>query len=426
MKKTLITLGALATIANASSFTQTAFNPDISLIIDASYVDRNIDDSEISHYEIPGVVHGLIGGHSHGDESHATYNAANGFNLNYGELGLRSSVDPYFTMDAIFHFSEDSVEIEEAYVTTTTLPYGLRAKGGKFYSDFGRHNNSHHHAWNFADAPLVNQSFLGLHGLLEKGVQLQWLAPLPHYMMVGAELLQGENEQMFGNGAIVSYHEEEHHEEGAEEEHGHGEVIAEAEDKPSLVVAYLKASADIDQTTLLAGLSYASGKSRLNHLDDEEGAHAFYGESELYGFDLTLKHYFDSYRYLMWENEWIKREMDGTYYNAEGEAHIPMLKEQSGYYTQLIYAHNKNWRAGVRYDNIYQNDVIANGVNKNLDDGLDRVSIMAEYNPSEFSRIRLQYNVNSALYNEEGEQEDVKTIIVQFNYAIGAHGAHAF
>jgi hypothetical protein len=53
-------------------------------------------------------------------------------------------------------------------------------------------------------------------------------------------------------------------------------------------------------------------------------------------------------------------------------------------------------------------------------------SAMLEYNPSEFSRIRLQYNHNSSLYDEEGHKNNKNEFIVQFNYAIGAHGAHAF
>lgn len=422
MKKKLLmlALAASAVFADSSAFTQTAFNPDISLILDTSYVNRNVNDAEIGHYEIPGIAHGFIGAHSHGDDSHATYNTNNGFNLNYGELGLHSSVDTYFTVDGVFHFSENGVEIEEGYFTTTSLPYALRIKGGKFFSDFGRHNNSHHHAWSFADAPLVNQAFFGMHGLLEKGAQLQWLAPLPHYLMLGVELLHGENEQMFGNGAIAA--SDLHAHEDTEEE----APVADEADAPSLIVAYLKVSADIGNTTLLLGASYANGKSRLNHLDDEESPHAFYGDSNVYGLDLTLKHYFDSYRYLMWENEWLSREMEGTQYLAQSEMHTPMNKTQSGCYSQLVYAHNAQWRAGVRYDNIYQNSVTANSVDQLLDDGLDRISVMAEYNPSEFSRIRLQYNLNRALYNEAGTQEDVKTFIVQFNYAIGAHGAHAF
>ena len=51
---------------------------------------------------------------------------------------------------------------------------------------------------------------------------------------------------------------------------------------------------------------------------------------------------------------------------------------------------------------------------------------MIEYHTSEFARFRLQYNHNKALYNEDGIQEDVKTIILQANISIGAHGAHSF
>lgn len=409
MKKTVLLLTFLAAYAAAegpSYISNKALNPDISLIVDISYVDRNLEDHEASGLEIPGIAHGLIGAHSHGEHSHATYNAANGFNLNYGELSLSSAVDPYFTLDGVFHFSEEGVEIEEAYFTTTTLPYGFRLKGGKFFSDFGRHNNSHHHAWDFADAPLVYDAFLGSHGLNEKGVQLQWVAPFETYLMLGIELLQGENEQMFGIAEI--------RDETADID------VAEAADAPALTVAYVKTSFDIHETTLLAGVSYAKGDSRIDHLEDEEEPHAFYGDSTLYGADLTLKHYFSSYRALSWENELLYREMDGTTYFAATGMTPAVEKRQGGYYSQLVYAHDQNWRAGIRYDAIYKNEI--NGADN--PDG-DRYTVMAEYNPSEFSRIRLQYNVNKALY-EEDTQTTLRSLILQFNYAIGAHGAHAF
>ncbi|MEA3372191.1 MAG: hypothetical protein U9Q62_00745, partial [Campylobacterota bacterium] len=311
--------------------------------------------------------------------------------------------------------SEEGVEIEEAYFTTTALPAGLRIKGGKFKSDFGRHNNSHHHAWNFADAPLVYEAFLGSHGINEKGAQLQWVAPIDTYLMVGLEVLQGENEQMFGNGEI---------------QHDINETttddVAEAANAPSLTVAYAKTSFDIGNTSLLAGVSYAKGDSRIDHLDDGENPHAFYGESTLYGADLTFKHYYSSYRSLSWENELIYRDMDGIQYSGVTSGSADMNKKQAGYYTQLIYAHNQNWRTGLRYDDIYKNNVNGNEINAG-----DRYSVMAEYNPSEFSRIRLQYNVNKALFEHDDAtdsyiQKDLKSVIVQFNYAIGAHGAHAF
>ena len=60
------------------------------------------------------------------------------------------------------------------------------------------------------------------------------------------------------------------------------------------------------------------------------------------------------------------------------------------------------------------------------EDDMYIATAMLEYNPSEFSRIRLQYNHNSSLYDEHDEKNNKNEIILQFNYAIGAHGAHSF
>jgi hypothetical protein len=403
--------------ADDRTFSQSQYIPDISLVTDFSYVYRDIDDSELQHLEIPGIVHGLMGSHSHDGESHATYNANNGFNLNYAELVLSSSVDPYFNMDAVFHFSEHGVEIEEAYFTTTSLPEGLRLRGGKMLSEFGRINSQHAHFWDFGDMPLVYEAFLGNHGINELGAQLQWVAPMEHYLMIGAEALQGTNESMFGNAAISDPNADES-----------AAPLASEVRAPSLFVGYVKTAFDIGDTTILPGISYAYGSSRLDHFDDLENPHAFAGNSTLYGADLTVKHFFDSYSFLTWQSEWMMRDMDGTQYDSNGTVtgSTDLEKKQAGYYTQLVYAYDKNWRAGVRYDNIYKNDITADGTAQDFPDNFNRYSAMAEYHPSEFSRIRLQYNRNDALYNEEGERQDINTVMLQVNIAIGAHGAHDF
>ncbi|MCW8894582.1 hypothetical protein [Sulfurimonas sp.] len=397
-----------------ATFMQSQYMPDISLIMDTSYVSRSKKDDEAAHLEVPGVAHGLLGSHSHDGDSHSTYNASNGFNLNYAELVLSSAVDPFFTMDGIFHFSEHGVEIEELFFTSTALGYGTRVKGGKFNSNFGYLNEQHHHAWDFADMPLVYESFLGMHGLNEKGLQLQWTAPTKNYLMLGAEVLQGENEQMFGNATIGDAQD----------------PIAKGSRAPSLFVAYAKTSFDIEDTTVLGGLSYANGTSRIDHSDDEDGPHVFSADSVLYGADLTIKHYFDSYSFLTWQSEWLMRDMDGVQYNLDGTGAVVsspnLTKEQAGLYTQLIYAIDKNWKIGARYDTIYKNDVAANGIDLNKPTDLNKYSTMIEYRTSEFAKFRLQYNRNEALYNEDGMREKIDTIILQANFSIGAHGAHSF
>jgi len=76
------------------TFSQSQYMPDISLVTDFSYVYRNMKDSELGHFEIPGIAHGMLGSDAHDEHSHATYNANNGFNFNYAELILSSNVDP--------------------------------------------------------------------------------------------------------------------------------------------------------------------------------------------------------------------------------------------------------------------------------------------------------------------------------------------
>ena len=427
MHKILLSSVLFATIAfggadvlpvEKRTFEQSKFIPDISLILDASYVYRDADRDEVAHFEVPGVAHGLLGSHSHDGDSHSTYNASEGFNLNYGELVLSSSVDPYFSMEGVFHLSEHGFEIEEAYFTSTALEHGLRFKGGKFNSNFGYLNEQHHHSWDFADMPLVYESFLGMHGINEKGAQLQWTAPTPFYLMLGAEVLQGENEQMFGVETI-----------GDPE----NSPIAEKADVPSLYIAYVKASFDIGDTTVLGGLSYAQGDSRIDHSDDDENPHAFSGESTLYGADLTIKHYFDSYSFLKFQNEYLYRDMDGTQYvNIDKSTDpysydsTPITKKQAGFYSQLVYGYDKNWHMGVRYDAIVQNDITKNGPAAFAPDNMNKYSAMIEYNTSEFARFRLQYNRNNALYNEDNEQQHIDTVIFQANISIGAHAAHSF
>jgi hypothetical protein len=410
-------VGAMLLPVEKRTFSQSQYIPDISVVLDASYVNRGYDRDEVAHLEVPGIAEGLLGSDAHDEHAHATYNSNEGFNLNYAELILSSNVDPYFAMQGVFHISENGFAIEEAFFTSTVLEHGLRFKGGKFNSNFGYLNQQHHHHWDFADMPLVYESFLGMHGINEIGAQLQWTAPTPFYLMAGVEVLQGDNEQMFGNATI-----------------GDPENLIAPEAKgatpPSLYVGYLKSSFDIGDTTLLGGVSYAYGESRVSHIEDGQAGHAFSGTSQIYGADFLVKHYFDSYSSLKWQSEYLYRDMDGTELDIDAAGALtgsePLTNKQAGFYTQLIYMHDVNWGAGLRYDGFTQNDVTIDGVNQDKPTNMNKYTAMIEYHTSEFARFRLQYNRNNALYNEAGQQEHIDTIIFQANIAIGAHAAHSF
>jgi hypothetical protein len=115
-----------------------------------------------------------------------------GFSIPNGELALDGTVDPHFKGFANIVYKldpagETSVELEEMYFLTTSLPANLQLKGGQFFAEFGRQNAQHPHAWAFADQPLVLNRMFGPEGLRSQGMRVSWLAPTPWYAeaMVG-------------------------------------------------------------------------------------------------------------------------------------------------------------------------------------------------------------------------------------------------
>ena len=136
-------------------------NPDVSAIVDMFYTNDDTKEGmghvkeEIAGFtETPGIVEEHE--HAHGTEE--------GFNLRHLELQFSAAVDPYFKGSAIAAVDMEGAELETAEVETTSLPWGLTVKGGKFYSNFGYINSKHAHQWDFTDQTLVYELLLGEHG----------------------------------------------------------------------------------------------------------------------------------------------------------------------------------------------------------------------------------------------------------------------
>lgn len=352
--------------SRATTYSQQSFIPDIALILDGSAVGRNVDNSTYETYYIPG-----FSSYDADEEAEIPFNKNRGFNFNYAEVSLFSTVGPYFDATAIFHLSPDGFEVEEGYITSRALPYGLRAKAGKFRSEFGRINAVHQHAWHFTQQPLVFEALLGSEGLNDAGVQLHWVLPTDDtYVMAGFEALQGNNDVSFGDV-----------------------------EKNNLYLGYLKSSFDLgDATTVLAGASYLYGKNDLGKSTD------------IYAADFAVKTALDSYSSLMWQSELLYRD----------KSVVDAQEKQAGYYTQLIYQYNQNWATGVRYDSLYKNL-------DNLPDDLEKYSAMLEYKPFEFTKFRLQYVYDkSKFYGIDDQRKDTSEILFGFTIEAGAHGAHAF
>lgn len=388
-------------------------NPDVSAIVDMFYTNDSTEEGishlkeEISGFsETPGMVEESGHEHAHGTEE--------GFNLRHVELQFSAAVDPYFKGSAIAAVDLEGAELETAEVETTSLPWGLTVKGGKFYSNFGYVNSKHAHQWDFTDQTLVYELLLGEHGLNDKGLQLSWLAPTPFYMVLGAESFQGNNEKMFAY---------------------HGDGSLPRHEGPRVGTGWLKVSPNLPGAhALQAGLFAAKGVHQeelsLDDTDPEadqwrDGYNAFHGADLIYKFN-SPKAYGQGDFFL--QGEYLKRKkkmeivQDDFNDTRVGNHQVDV---QDGYYAQAGYAFLPRWRAAARWEEVGLTNKTDLPNGDSSVGGLSRkLTGMVDFTPTEFSRLRLQYNTGSYLVNEG--RTHGSEIFLQWMVSIGAHGAHSF
>jgi hypothetical protein len=122
----------------------------------------------------------------------------NNFEFRSAELGLSASVDPFVRGYAIFNGTEDGFEVEEAAVVTTSLPFNLTVKGGRFFADFGRLSKFHDHDLPFVNRPGVLDRFVDGESQAN-GFEVSYLLPIEQYVNLTAGMynkIGAENERV--------------------------------------------------------------------------------------------------------------------------------------------------------------------------------------------------------------------------------------
>ena len=120
------------------------------------------------------------------------------FNFRSAEIGISASIDPYARGYAFFNGSGDGVEVEEAAMVTTSLPWNLQARGGRFFADFGRLAKFHPHEYSFVNTPLSLERIVGGESQAD-GVELSYLFPTPFFLrgtIGGYNKIGAENERV--------------------------------------------------------------------------------------------------------------------------------------------------------------------------------------------------------------------------------------
>lgn len=385
--------------APAGAVTGNALNPAISVILDGKYASysRNPDAYALPGFQLGGEA-GL---------------AREGFGVDESETIASVNVDPYFygQLTAAVHQEEDGeteVDLEEAFFDTLALGHGLTARGGRFFSGVGYLNPRHAHTWDFADASLPQRAFLG-ENFFDDGLQLRWLAPTPFLLELGGEVFRGDSFPAAG-----------------------------ADDSGSGArTAFLRAGMDLGTShSVRAGVSrlWADAVDRTGgghaHDDEDEHSAAFTGDSDLTVLDFVWKWAPDGNpraRNASLVAELYDRDEAGTVtLDESGVTEFSSYRgDQRGYSVHGTYQFMPRWRTGLRYDRLWTHnrgsdaEVLAEA---GLADGDDprRWSAMLEWNPSEFSRWRVQYNRDRSTGDLDHQW------LVQYVLSLGAHGAHGW
>jgi len=337
-----------------------------------------------------------------------------GFSLRNAEIAVDGAVDPYFKGfgNIVFKLDQNNdteVELEEAYLLSTSLPANLQVKAGQFFANFGRQNSQHPHQWGFVDDPLILTRTFGPEGLRDPGAQVSWLIPTPFYSEAFLGILDGQ-----GSSAFSFRNPGEPDDMGVDRVHGRATIDRQLRGPGDLVfVPRLATSFDLsDSQTLVAGASAAFGP---NDTGNDRS-------SQVYGIDLYWKwkpaNSHAGFPFVSWQTEALYQRFQA---GEDSAASLPAetLKDW-GFYSQVMWGFKQRWVAGLRGDYV--------DGNKGAFDDSDvfrgqrtRISPDLTFYPSEFSKLRLQYNYDHGeLFGTE------HSIWLQLEFLLGAHGAHKF
>ncbi|HSV62893.1 MAG TPA: hypothetical protein VLH83_06070, partial [Chthoniobacterales bacterium] len=266
-----------------------------------------------------------------------------GFNARNAEIALDGAVDPYFQGFAnivlkLDNNNETEIELEEAFLQTMSLPFGLQVKGGQFFDAFGRINATHPHTWEFADSPLVNGRLLGPDGLRGVGAQLSWTIPVPWYAQFIFAVQNGRG------GTAYSFRNP-----------GDGGVFFDRMtiDRDAsalhdmLYVPRLETSFNPSDTqTVLLGASGAFGMN-------DTGAD---NHTQIYGADFLYKWKSSraegGFPFVKWQTEVLYRRFEA----GRGLDNLFPVEETFrdwGLYSQVLWGFKKGWVSGIRGDYLH-------------------------------------------------------------------------
>jgi uncharacterized protein YoxC len=310
--------------------------------------------------------------------------AGGNFNFRSAEIGLAASVDPFARMYGFINGTSDGVEVDEAAAVTTSLPWNLTAKGGRFLADFGRFPKVHEHELPFVNQPLSIERMIGGETRAD-GAELNYLFPTPFFLRatLGGYNEIGEENQQVDNRKSRSW-------------------------SRFTYLGRLNTYFDLsDNHSIELGTSMAYTPSvRLTGSADG-------GDRMLNGIDLTYR--FQPLASTVYQGVTVGSEI---FRNSEQFAFESVAKrrEAFGGYSYAELKLSKNWSTGFLFD--YAPSVSSPG-KKTIG-----YSPFVTWNMSEFNRLRFQFTHADDRVRED-KNDGGNQVFLQWTTVIGAH-THGF
>jgi len=311
------------------------------------------------------------------------------FDFRSAEVGIGASVDPFARLYSFFNGTNEGVEVDEAAVVTTSLPWNLTAKGGRFLADFGRFPKLHVHELPFVNQPLSIERMVGAETKAD-GVEVNYLFPTPFFLRatLGSVNKMGEENERLDNEKLRSASQ-------------------------FTYLGRLNTYFDLtDNQSVELGTSLAYTPSvRLP-------GNASGGFRMLNGVDLTYRYQpLDStvYQGLTWGSEFYANNERFPFTAIAGNM-VGKRKQSYGGYSYAELKLNKNWSTGFQVDYA---PVIDNPSQRTIS-----YSPFLTWNLSEFNRLRFQYYYLSNNYHAD-KAERGSQFFLQWTTVIGAH-THGF
>src|SRR3989454_7903128 len=298
--------------------------------------------------------------------------------MHESEAAFQAIVDPYARADFFFSFGEQGVNLEEGYLTFPAIPGGLLVRVGKMRAAFGKVNTLHNHVLPWTDRPLVTRMLVGGEdGINDAGFSVARLIPNKWiFLEATGQVFRGDSNDLFtaSKRGDLSY------------------------------VGHLRGYQDITESTNIdIGVSYSRGHNASGIVDNLDLGRF---RTTVYWTDATVRWRplrRSIYHSFVGRSEFI--------WSRRGQPNG--VQSALGYYFSGDYQFARRWFAGIRYDRSKRAD------NALLTD--KGQSAVLTYWPSEFSQLRGQYRRTQYANGPTADE-----FLMQFQFSIGAHGAHPF